>query len=101
MLSLRVSTSAMDGTPPDRLKGATMKVTIKKTTDYNPFGYGEGKWHGFAYVDSKRIGTVWRFRDRYICNEDFDSRKHSRENRPMQFKGRTLADLKADIAARF
>ena len=77
------------------------KVTIKKTKDLvADFGNCNAKWHGFAFVDGKRLGTVWRFKDdgRYVCNEDLDSRRHSRENRPMQFKGRTLAELKLDIA---
>ncbi len=81
-----------------------MKVTIKKTTNYNSFPAGSGncKWHGFAYVVAKRLGTVWRFNDgSYICNEDFDIRRHSRENRPIQFNGNTLAALKADIATKF
>lgn len=81
-----------------------MKITIKKSQSLvSEVGVSNAKWHGFAYVDGKRLGTVWRFKDdgRYVCNEDFDSRKHSRENRPMQFRGQTLAALKSDIAARF
>ena len=69
-------------------------------------GTSNHKFHGYAFVDNKRIGTVWKVNTYcsehvYVCNEDFDGNRHSKENRPRQFKGRTLADLKKDIDSRF
>ena len=80
-------------------------VTISKPT----VGMGAGfpsmlgtKFYGWASVNGKRIGTVWKkYKGGYYCNEDFDSNRHSRKNRPRQFRGQTLAELKNNIDSRF
>ena len=74
-------------------------VKIEKGRDYSPMpGRGSSEFYGYAFVDGKRVGTVWKFRDgHYVMNEDFDTLRHSREKRPKQFSARRLADLKRQL----
>lgn len=78
-----------------------MKVTIKKETFslVPEFGVSNAKFYGYCFVDNKRFGTVWKFKDdgRYIVNQDFDRKAHSKDNRPLQVKGNTLAELKKNL----
>lgn len=76
-----------------------MKIEVKHERDYSPLpGRGNAEFYGYLYVNYKRVGIVWKFNDgSYLCNEDFNSRKHNLEKRPRQFKGNTLCDLKDNI----
>lgn len=74
-------------------------VKIEKGRDYSPMpGCGSSEFYGYAYVDNKRVGTVWKFRDgHYVMNEDFNNLWHSREKRPKQFSARRLSELKRQL----
>ena len=74
-------------------------VKIEKGRDYAPMpGRGSSEFYGYAFVDGKRVGTVWRFDDgHYVMNEDFSSLWHSRDKRPKQFSARRLSDLKRQL----
>lgn len=76
-----------------------MTITVKKSNSLVDIpGSSNAKFYGFGYADRKRIGTVWKFNDGYyVFNEDFNRRFHSRDNRPKQCKGRTLAVLKQSM----
>lgn len=65
-------------------------------------GTSNAKFYGWVFVDGKRVGTVWVFNDgRYAMNEDFNSRKHSRENRPIQLIANSISGLKNRIREEF
>ena len=74
-------------------------VKIEKGRDYSPMpGRGNSQFYGYAFVDNKRVGTVWKFNDgHYVMNEDFNQLWHSREKRPKQFSARRLSDLKRQL----
>lgn len=76
-----------------------MKIEIKHERDYSPLpGTGNADFYGYLFVNYQRVGTVWKFKDgHYVCNEDFNSHKHNLDNRPRQFKGNTLRELKDNI----
>lgn len=62
-------------------------------------GTSNAVFYAYAIIDGKRRGTVWNFKDdgRYAFNEDFDRRKHDKENRPVQVVRPTLAELRKGI----
>lgn len=71
-----------------------LKVKIDKekcpTTD---FGRSNAKFYGWFSLNGKRAGIVWRMSEVYVTNEDFDRKRHSKDNRPKQFKAANLKDL--------
>lgn len=80
-----------------------VKVKIDKenqptTTD---FGRSNAKFYGWFSVNGKREGTVWCFPDYYVANEDFDRKRHFRDNRPKQFNGANLKELASVIETEF
>ena len=77
-----------------------MKVKFEKEKypSTPEIGWSNAKFYAFCIVDGKRYGTTWRFNDgKYVINQDFDRRIHSRENRPKQIVGNTLAELKSNL----
>lgn len=77
-----------------------MTITVKKSNSLvaPTLCSSPARFYGFGYADGKRIGTVWKFNDgHYVFNEDFDRKVHSKDNRPKQCKGRTLAVLKQSM----
>lgn len=71
------------------------KVKIEKAINYSPMpGRGNSEFYGYAYVNGRRVGIVWRFNDgHYVMNEDI-GHHHTREKRPMQFSSKRLSELK-------
>lgn len=77
-----------------------MKVKFEKEkfSTVKDFGHSNAKFYAYCIVDGKRYGTTWKFNDgKYVINQDFNTRIHSRENRPKQIVGNTLAELKSNL----
>lgn len=78
-----------------------MKVRIEKERHHtiSDFGYSNARFYGYCTIDGKRIGTVWRFNDgAYVMNEDFNSRVHTKDNRPKQYKATNIGALRVAIS---
>ena len=73
------------------------KVKIEKAIDYSPMpGRGNSEFYGYAYVNGRRVGIVWKPTSRdgnYVMNEDI-GHHHTREKRPKQFSGKRLSELR-------
>ena len=55
-------------------------------------------WYGWAFAGARRIGVIWRDRAGYRFIEDFDRRKHSRENRPRSIGANSIRELESKLA---
>ena len=73
-----------------------MKVKIEHKPWTMP-GHGNCESYGYAFVDGKRLGTVWRAKDdgTLFCNSE-PGHKAGR----FQAKGRNVTELKKDIVVR-
>lgn len=73
------------------------KVKIEKAVNYSPMpGRGSHEFYGYAYVDGRRVGIVWKPTSRegnYLMVEDI-GHHHNRAKRPKQFSGKRLSELK-------
>lgn len=78
-----------------------VKIDKEKYSTTTDIGRSNSKFYGWFSVNGKREGTVWRFPDRYVANEDFDCKRHSKDNRPKQFKGANLKELASVIETEF
>lgn len=77
-----------------------MKIEFRRDKFYQPIpGRSSHVFHSYLYVDGKRVGTVWKDKGdgRYVANEDFDTCRHDRANRPRQAVARTLGELRRII----
>lgn len=80
-----------------------MKVTIEKekypSIMDNLADTNNADFYGWLYVDKKRCGVVWKYRKdgRYSFVEDFDRRKHSKENHPAWIIEKTISTLKTSV----
>jgi len=78
----------------------TIKIEVRKETFHNvpDFSHSSHKFYGYAFVNHKRMGTVWKNKSdgHYVFNEDFDI---DSTRRSYQATGRTLAILKDNIKA--
>lgn len=81
------------------MKKANIRIEKEKHSTVSEFGVSNAKFYGYCFVDNKRFGTVWKFKDdgRYIVNQDFDRKLHSAINRPLQVNGNTLQELKKNL----
>ena len=79
-----------------------MKIKFEKLSYPAPElpGKSNAKFYSYCMIDGKRFGTVWKFNDgNYVLNEDFDTRKHDKDNRPIQIVAPTLNALRERIKA--
>lgn len=67
---------------------------VKEKYPQKEIGHSNAKFYGYALTQCGRLGTVWKFNDgTYVMNEDFNSRRHNNDNRPLQVKGKTIKEL--------
>ena len=76
------------------------KVKIEKAVNYSPMpGRGSHEFYGYAYVNNRRVGIVWKpvaRGENYVMNEDI-GHHHNREKRPKQFSVPRLSALKLQM----
>ena len=75
-------------------------VKIEKAVNYSPMpGRGSHEFYGYAYVNNRRVGIVWKPTSRdgnYLMVEDI-GHHHNREKRPKQFSAPRLSALKLQM----
>ena len=72
-------------------------IRIEKDS-FSPTCSLDRDWYGWAFADGKRIGVIWHPKGEYRFVEDFDRRKHSRENRPRSIRANSIRELKTKLA---
>lgn len=70
-----------------------VKIDKEKYPTTIDISRSNAKFYGWFSLNGKRAGTVWRMSEVYVANEDFDRKRHSKDNRPKQFKAANLKEL--------
>lgn len=85
-----------------------IRIEKEKWQPVSNFGTSNAKFYGYCFVNGKRFGCVYKFKNDdyinpgvYVCNQDFNPCVHSKDNRPLQIKGKTLGELRENISKCF